>query len=136
MTQTCWKDEYSVGDPIIDAQHRQLIDTMNQLSEAIKNDHPSIEDASRIFSALAVYVMDHFSYEEQRMAAASLPADELNAHYAIHTHLTRQIRDFQTRVNQGDLSALRDLMPFLQGTWLTNHICDTDQQYVPYLSKK
>lgn len=133
MNQATWKAEYSVGDRVIDAQHQQLIATMNQLAELIDGQQPKTEDAARIFGALAIYVMDHFSYEEARLAEADYPAAELARHKATHIDLMRQIRDFQRRVNNGDTAALHDLLPFLTGTWLTEHICDTDRRYVPYL---
>lgn len=133
MNKAIWKDEYSVGDPVIDAQHRQLIATMNQLAELIDGQAPRIEDASRIFGALAIYVLEHFTYEEARMAEVAYPEAELARHKSTHVELMRQIRDFQRRVNDGDTAALGDLLPFLTGTWLTEHICDTDRRYVPYL---
>lgn len=133
MEETTWNKDYSVGDAIIDAQHQQLIATMNQLAEMLQGEAPSIAETARIFGALAIYVMDHFGYEEQRMAECAYPADDLARHKAIHVELTRQIREFQRRVNDGDNSALRDLLPFLQGTWLTSHICETDRRYAPYL---
>lgn len=133
MEETTWNKDYSVGDAIIDAQHQQLIATMNQVAEMLQGEAPSIAETARIFGALAIYVMDHFGYEEQRMAECAYPADDLARHKAIHVELTRQIREFQRRVNDGDNSALRDLLPFLQGTWLTSHICETDRRYAPYL---
>lgn len=133
MNHATWKAEYSVGDRVIDAQHQQLIATMNQLAELIDGEQPKIEDAARIFGALAIYVMDHFTYEEKRLAEAAYPAADLARHKETHAELTRQIRAFQRRVNNGDTAALRDLLPFLTGTWLTEHICDTDRRYVPFL---
>lgn len=133
MNNATWKAEYSVGDPVIDAQHQQLIATMNELAALIDRQQPRIEDAGRIFGALAIYVLEHFSYEEARLAEAAYPAADLARHKATHIELMRQIRDFQRRVNDGDTAALRDLLPFLTGTWLTEHICDTDRRYVPYL---
>ena len=133
MPAIAWKSEYSVGDPFIDSQHQQLIATMNQLSALLDAPAPPLGEAAKIFAALAVYVMDHFSYEEQRMATAGLPADELAAHQATHAGFVREIRAYQQRVNNGDLAALQELLPFLEGTWLTHHICETDRQYVPYL---
>lgn len=133
MTATLWKEEYSVGDPIIDAQHQQLIATMNQLSELLTSGADRLDEASSIFAQLAVYVLDHFGYEEQRMAACAYPPAELAAHKATHAGLVRQVREFQKRVGNGDREALHDLLPFLTGTWLTEHICHTDRQYVPFL---
>ena len=129
-----WKDEYSVGDPTIDSQHKQLIATMNQLSSLLELPTPPIEESARIFGALAVYVLDHFTYEEQRMASMGYPASELAEHQATHVGFLRQIRDFQKRFNAGDPMALGDLLPFLQGTWLTEHIGQTDRLYMPFLS--
>ena len=136
MPAILWKDEYSVGDPTIDSQHKQLIATMNQLSSLLELPEPPAEESSRIFGALAVYVLDHFTYEEQRMAAIGYPEAELAAHKATHVGFLRQIRDFQKRVNAGDMKALGDLLPFLQGTWLTEHIGAADRAYMPFLSAR
>jgi len=135
MTAIFWKEEYSVGDPIIDAQHRQLIGTMNQLSELLTGDAYRLDDALTIFTQLAVYVLDHFGYEEQCMAACNYPPAELAAHKATHAGLVKQVRDFQKKVGSGDREALRDLLPFLSGVWLTEHICHTDRQYMPFLKR-
>lgn len=136
MPAIAWKDEYSVGDPFIDSQHQQLISTMNQLSALLEAATPPLGEAAKVFAALAVYVMDHFSYEEQRMAAAGMPAAELSAHQATHAGFVREIRGYQQRVAGGDLAALHELLPFLEGTWLTHHICETDRRYMPYLNGK
>lgn len=133
MNKAIWKEAYSVGDPVIDDQHRRLIATMNQLAELIDGKAPKVEEAARVFGALALYVLEHFTYEEARMAEVGYPDADLARHKTTHVELMRQIRDFQRRVNDGDIAALRDLLPFLTGTWLTEHICDTDRRYVPYL---
>jgi hemerythrin len=136
MTETPWTENYSVGDPIIDGQHRQLIDTMNDLARLLEAGTPSFAEATQVFGRLAVYVLDHFTYEEQRMKNAAYPAESLARHQAIHADLTRQVRAYQQRVAAGDTSALAELLPFLRGTWLLEHISETDRQYQPYLAAR
>lgn len=136
MTETLWNDAWSVGDPILDGQHRQLIGTMNHLAGLLAAGTPSFPEATQVFARLAVYVLDHFTYEEQRMAASGYPAAELAHHKAIHAELTQQVRGFQQRVAAGDSSALAELLPFLRGTWLLEHISETDRQYQPYLDAR
>lgn len=134
MNDIAWTQDYSVDDPIIDAQHRQLIDTMNHLAGLLAAGRPSLSEATAVFGRLAVYVLDHFSYEEERMERAGYPADDLARHKAIHAGLTQQVRAFKARVDAGDLAALSDLLPFLQGTWLLDHIRGTDRLYAPCLA--
>lgn len=59
-----WKDEYSVGDQSIDAQHRTLLDLANLLHRAIQGGkgYHVIQDA---YEALSLYTRQHFTEEER-----------------------------------------------------------------------
>ena len=50
-----------------------------------------------------------------------------------HTELLGQVRDLQTKFNQGKRNMNMELMNFLKA-WLTKHIQKTDQRYTPYLT--
>lgn len=128
-----WQDEYSVQDDTLDAQHRRLLEVINALADAVargRDGHPQAAD--RLFAELARYVVDHFSYEEQRMADAGYPDDLLLAHRQAHDGLVRQVQALQGQVERGDIG-LGDVLPFLYGDWLIAHICTLDHDYVRYL---
>ena len=134
MTHFKWNDDYSVGDAMIDLQHKQLLSILNELVEVIeRTDAPAPESARRIFDRLAAYVTEHFEYEERLIEAAGYPTADLAAHRKEHNVLLQKVQDFEHVFNNGAHTALVEMMPFLYGDWLIDHICGTDRDYAPYL---
>ena len=64
------------------------------------------------------------------MAATNYPA--LATHRLKHRELTRQVEDFVTRYEKGDITLSVQLLNFLS-EWLTTHIQGEDQLYGPWL---
>ena len=135
MTYFAWLDDYTVGDAVLDGQHRKLIDLMNAVY-ALLQEPEAARDQRRIeniFSGLAAYIVEHFSYEEERMAAMGYPADKLAAHRQEHNGLVKHVRGYQAKVLAGEQEGLKELLPYLYGEWLIHHICEQDRDYTPYL---
>ena len=133
MTRFEWLDEYSVHDAELDAQHQQLLAIMNELAAEIgRGEDLRREVADRLFGKLAGFVMSHFAFEEQRMIDSGVPLEKVMAHRQAHDGLIRQVQALQAEVERGERSVV-DLLPFLYGDWLINHICNVDHEYVPYL---
>lgn len=136
MTYFAWLPDYSVGDATLDAQHQELIKLMNEL-HALLHEPADAQNEGRIetiFSGLAAYIVKHFAYEEQRIAAAGYPEEKLAAHRHEHDALVKQVRQYQTKVLAGEHESLKDLLPYLYGEWLIHHICQRDRDYMPYLA--
>lgn len=136
MTYFAWLAEYSVGDATLDAQHQELIKLMNELHTLLHE--PAVaqsdERIETIFGGLAAYIVHHFAYEEQRIASAGYPEEKLAAHRHEHDALVKQVRQYQRRVLAGEHQILKELLPYLYGEWLINHICQRDRDYMPYLA--
>lgn len=135
MTYFTWKQDYSVGDATLDSQHQQMIQVMNDLY-ALLHEPEAAQSEGRvefIFGGLADYVVRHFAYEEQRLRDAGYPEDKLAAHRHEHSALLNHVRGYHAKVSEGDRDALKELLPYLYGEWLIHHICQHDQEYVPYL---
>lgn len=133
MARFEWQDEYSVNDAALDEQHRQLLAVINALADEIalgERRHPDATD--RLFGSLARYVVEHFAYEEQRMAAAGYPEDRLLTHRQAHDALVLQVQSLQEGVERGE-TRLEEVLPFLYSDWLIAHICTLDHDYVDYL---
>ena len=43
------------------------------------------------------------------------------------------VQEFERRLDEGDPSTLADMLPYLYGDWLIQHICGTDMDYCEYL---
>jgi hemerythrin-like metal-binding protein len=127
-----WKDEYSVKVRSIDAQHKKLVDLINQLHEAMSSGR-SKEVLDRVFSELVTYTKLHFSNEEQMLVENGYPA--LGAHKKKHDDLTRQVMQYFDEFKSGRSSVSLPLMTFLKD-WLINHIQGTDKMYSSFMNAK
>jgi hemerythrin len=120
-----WSDVLSVGIEEIDAQHRVLVDLVNQMHEAI-HQHKGTAAVNEILGKLADYTRIHFAVEESLMRILGYP--EYEEHKAEHEELLHTVADLQHKVETGKTSIGFELMHFLK-VWLTKHIMESDQRY-------
>ncbi len=127
MALIAWSDKLSVGIRSIDDQHGILVDTVNELHDAmLKGQAKSLTEP--LLRNLMTYTRDHFSAEEAMMAAANYP--KLEEHCARHRDLTRKVEAFIERFARGEIALNTHLLNFLRD-WLTNHIQREDRAYSP-----
>ena len=126
-TYVSWKEFYSVGDPSIDAQHKQFLLLINELHDAIRagNEHEKLKS---LLDRMVLYTMNHFQHEEQLMQACGYP--DFDNHKAEHDQMRRYTEGLRTNLN---LVTGQDVSRFLRDWWI-NHIMAEDQCYIPYLS--
>ncbi len=86
---TEWKPEFSVGEPILDADHRHLIELLNRLSDHVG---PSCSKATIIDNLVQLYssANEHFAREETIMQAHGY-SNEYIKHYADHQRLLNEV---------------------------------------------
>jgi hemerythrin len=77
MDEIVWTSRLSTGVEILDAQHRDLIDKLRALEEAIRAGQ-TISVLMDSFRFLGLYMHDHFRDEEAEMARLQCPESELN----------------------------------------------------------
>lgn len=134
MTHFHWEPEYAIGHAEVDRQHRQIISILNQLYSLLSTrsvDHQA--ETEQVFDELAAYVSTHFAYEEELMLAVGYPADDIAEHKLTHNSLLAKVQVIAAAHRDGDATALSELLPFLYGNWLIEHICGTDRLYAGYL---
>jgi hemerythrin-like metal-binding protein len=121
-----WKDFYSVGDPSIDAQHKQILETINELYEAMQKgkDRAVLKP---ILDRLLQYTLAHFKHEEQVMLEHEYPNSA--QHKALHDKIRQKTTDLR---EQAYLVTGQDLLRFLKEWWV-GHIQGQDKNYSPYL---
>jgi hemerythrin len=130
MPLLSWRDDYSVGIAVLDAQHKNLVELLN-----------SLYDASRVgkgrdvlwktLRELISYTRVHFATEEDFMKLHTYA--DLPDHKAEHDALTKKVIDFQHDFEAGKVAITADVLSFLRD-WLTGHILETDRKYTPYLT--
>ncbi len=89
MTIIAWKPEFSVGEPILDADHRHLIELLNGFSNHLG---PMRSKASIVGHLVQLYssTSKHFAREEVIMQAHGYSSDYVD-HYADHQRLLNEI---------------------------------------------
>lgn len=120
-----WSDDFSVGIEEIDAQHKELVDLLNQLHEAIHEHHG--RDTSRaILDKLADYTRTHFAVEESLMRVTNYP--DFAQHKQNHEDLIAQVQALQEKLDNGQAAITFELLHFLK-VWLTRHINEADKRF-------
>jgi hemerythrin len=123
MPEIQWTSDLDTGIPVIDKQHRRLVDYINQLDHA--RAHHSRDEVSDVLDQLVDYTLSHFAFEESLMEDAGYPF--LNAHKRVHSLFVKRVADYQQRFKVGeDIGA--ELQVSLT-TWLLNHIKNDDNDY-------
>ncbi|NQU57139.1 MAG: bacteriohemerythrin [Rhodospirillales bacterium] len=126
MDFVTWTNAYKVGVPFVDADHRILVDLINQANACIDKRAESATLAS-VLGTLFDYTEYHFSREEKLMELAGY--EGLEHHKKIHRTLAGQVNDIDLsfRENPENISA-REVRDFLNN-WLLEHISGHDFEY-------
>lgn len=117
------EDIYAVGEPTIDSQHRQIVDMINALNQALDSG-PEPDQVQSVIRSLIRYTETHFAYEEDLLTRVQHAA--LDGHRRIHEHLRKQARALESRTQEGDPDAPLALLHLLE-SWLLRHIKTEDQ---------
>jgi hemerythrin len=124
--ETTWHKSLSIGVPLIDMQHKQLLDQMDLLLEAL-NTQQDAKQITNIMAFLDMYVNNHFGYEEQCMHIKQCPAAGQNkvAHEYFQMRL-KMIRETLEQKKTSKTIATQVLEELL--SWFVHHIRTTDMK--------
>ncbi len=127
-----WTTKLDLNVPMVDRQHRLLVDYINELYTAMANNRTS-KDLQAILRKLRDYTATHFADEEKLFTAtAYLGAAE---HIKIHRKFVGKLDEAEEMLKSGTATVSMDLLTFLKD-WLVQHIMGTDPTYLPYLKKQ
>ncbi len=127
-----WSEQYSVGIPGIDKQHKKLIQIINELHEAMRN-----RRGKDVLEGLLVELVDYTGYHfdaEERYFQQHQYSGYVN-HKTEHDLLKAKVVDFKGKFERGDAMVTLEVMNFLKD-WLADHIMVTDKKYGPFLKSK
>ena len=128
-----WNEKLSVGIPSIDAQHKILVEIVNNLFTQFYDESDNTVSV-KTMSKLIVYINQHFKHEEELFEKYGWSGK--NNHRNAHAMLTKKVLELK-----GNLDAEHDkdnslkLMALLK-TWLSEHIMVEDMQYAEFLCSK
>jgi hemerythrin-like metal-binding protein len=123
-----WLPEYSIGNKVIDEQHKELFSLINDF---FKNDKQ--ESVKKIFNKLAKYIEIHFKAEEALLAEIDYP--NIKAHIAKHKALTNKFEAIKHRLDEYNDEEHHKIAMFLYN-WLSKHILQEDMDYKAFAQKK
>lgn len=131
MPLITWGPSIETGIQIIDAQHKRLVEIINELNDAMVESR-SDEMMAATMAELVDYTHTHFGTEMRLLSNHSY--EQLQEHLREHKIFTDQIEMYRDRVDAGSRSVDTALMEYLR-EWLVNHIRVSDRAYVPTLQK-
>ena len=85
-----WKDEFSVGVPDVDHEHRQLVGLINELHAALSAKDPDFT-VMDFLGEIYAHVSAHFALEEKIMRERNY--DQFEDHKRDHERLLDELRD-------------------------------------------
>jgi hemerythrin len=127
-----WSDSFSVGNTIMDDEHKSLILVINKLHSAILNKQDN-QSLAEIVGELITYTENHFSHEEELLEKSDYP--KLKGHKGSHGAFCDKIEKYRIALLQNERLDMIELLGFLKN-WLIGHILKEDMQYRDYLGEK
>ncbi len=126
-----WKDQLSVGNDLIDGDHKYLIEVINKAEVAIKAQN-SVQ-LTGVLDELGRYGASHFDREELVAKAVGYPkSDQLHvSHERLKTELQRVKEEFGESWTQETGAAFTQ---FLRD-WLVEHVIKEDMLMKPWMTK-
>jgi hemerythrin len=124
-----------VGDPVIDGDHKHLVDLINEFEKSItgKVDHRKI---AKVLLGLVQYTGEHFAREEEIQLKVRYPFHE--SHRKQHRDVLKQLQHVLMDYTEahGDIqdTMIREIADFLKD-WLVGHIIESDLRMKPYVLK-
>ncbi len=120
-----WRDAFSVGIPEIDAQHKILVQCINDLQAAVAgNERWSLVHATLV--RLGDYTRIHFTVEESLMRILGCASE---AHIEEHRRFSYRLDELKARALSDDVS---NEAPEFLGSWLSGHIRGCDKDYAAH----
>lgn len=127
-----WDDKYKTNHPVIDTDHKKLVELINKLADAMQAGKGR-DVCGKVLNELVDYTKTHFATEEKLMAAHGYvnTAD----HKAEHAKFVKEVLDFKVKFDSGALTVTSSLLNFLRD-WLIKHIMNSDKALVAAIGTK
>lgn len=116
MSEFVWQDQYLIGNPAIDQQHRYLFDLANKLVDS-QNQSEQTENAMLLYK----HVREHFRAEEEFMKSRHYPAYQ--KHAETHDMMLNKLIEASKKIHNNDWNR-QQVLVFMHD-WIT-HILDED----------
>jgi len=126
-----WSEQLSVGNEMIDSDHKNLIVVINRVEDAINSgDRAAL---SKAFELLDAYMRIHTQNEEKIAEAVNYPFDQDKmVQQQLMDEMKYMIKKLESIYSSWPENILEMYSRFLAG-WMTDHIIKTNMQMKPLL---
>lgn len=127
---TAWQPRYSVGNTLLDGQHKQLLQLCARAIRCMEETgSEGVAHFQDVLNELADYVREHFILEEAMLRECAFPQYE--SHRQEHIAYQLKLTDLLLTAGLGEYDRA-GLTRYLS-EWWNQHILHSDMQYAPYL---
>lgn len=121
-----WNASFEIGIPLIDAQHRRLVDLINALA-SVFTESGKLPQVEALITELTDYAAVHFADEERLMDQSTLAESEKRAHRKAHSGFVEKVQQMSLRKDLLQADVSEQVLEFLT-TWLISHILGSDRK--------
>ena len=122
-----WKEEYAIGIPEIDSQHKTLLEFIAEFEDAVAG-KVHWNTVQPLIVRARESVRFHFAVEESLMQIVNYP--KLVPHRAEHLYVLNQFAALEQRVLRKEMKA--ELTPMISA-WLFHHMVESDKPFGQYV---
>jgi len=126
-----WNSALETGHPIIDSQHKELINAINNLLAACQQGQAADKVGATV-DFLVSYTKRHFGEEEMLQQKSNYP--DYAPHRSLHEAFVKVMTDLSVELKQsGPTPSIINKIIRNAGDWLVNHILQQDSKVAAHL---
>ena len=122
-----WCESFKTGFDDIDQDHKQIINQLNLLHDALASGAETKDQLANAVTALSEYVRDHFGREEDVIRAHPYPGKD--NHFAQHRKFTEYVSSISNDLKNNKKLPETALVVFLVN-WFFEHIKKIDMHFL------
>jgi hemerythrin len=127
LPKIVWDESFSVGNALLDAQHKQLFAILQRADDCLEDDSANGRALFHsVLNDVCAYTKTHFRSEEDLLGQCGYPL--LAEHKAEHFAFLEQITELTFVASQGVTLKAELHRSLLR--WLGQHILEADRQYI------
>ncbi len=132
-----WDARYETGLPLVDSQHRHLVDLLNRLVEVMtERQQPEPDEITALLDGLAAYAVVHFSDEEKLMQEGGCDPRHVEVHQRQHAAFGEQIKLARAEYLAAHQSReILELLVHFVTSWLSFHILGSDKDMAGQIAR-
>jgi hemerythrin len=128
MAHLKWSKNLDTGIDVIDGQHKQIVDYINQLHDAKLTQNRTV--IGKVIEDMVDYTISHFGFEETLMEDAGY--EFLRPHKRVHELFIKRVSEYKQRFETGE--DVTEELHGLLSRWLFSHILNDDAAYAPIVT--